>query len=215
MRTIWPSGHSIHGMRKSLEDIRTEIAQVNAEAEWLCDELTDEQLAWRPAPNCWSIAENLSHLNLTTQVFLPVVDRAMEEGRRDNLLGEGPFELGIGGRIFVWYVEPPPKLRLPAPKLIRPVLQGPAVEALPQFLRSQELLFQRVDLAEGLDCSRIKFRSPLSAMVKMNLISFFAVGTGHQRRHLAQAAGVKTRISGRIEGGRTNRPGLRNGTYAE
>lgn len=181
-------------MRKSLDEIRAEIASVNAEAQRLCAGLAEEQLGWRPQPGKWSMAENLAHLNLTTQIFLPTVDRAIEYARRDGLLASGPFELGVLGRLFAWYVEPPPKIKGPAPKLIKPILQGPAADALPQFLRSQELAMKRVDAAEGLDCARVKFRSPLSGVVTMNLISFFAVMTGHQRRHLVQAGKIKAEI---------------------
>lgn len=181
-------------MRKSLDEIRGEIASVNAEAQRMCAGLTGEQLGWRPQAGKWSMAENLAHLNLTTQIFLPTLDRAIENARRNGLLASGPFELGLLGRLFVWYVEPPPKIKGPAPKLIKPILQGPAVDALPQFLRSQESAMKRVDAAEGLDCTRVKFRSPLSSLVKMNLISFFTVMTAHQRRHLVQAEKIRAEM---------------------
>jgi hypothetical protein len=180
-------------MRKSLDDIRDEIVQVNTAAQKLCAGLTEEQLAWRPQAGRWSIAENLVHLNLTTQIFLPSVDRTIETSDR-NAYVQGPFELGVLGRLFVWYVEPPPKVRAPAPKPITPILEGRAVDALPQFLRSQKAAVDRVDAAEGLDCSKIKFRYPLSGLVKMNLITFFAVMTGHQRRHLAQAEKIRAEM---------------------
>ena len=180
-------------MRKSLDDIRDEIVQVNTAAQKLCAGLTEEQLAWRPQAGKWSIAENLVHLNLTTQIFLPSVDRAIETSQRETS-AHGPFELGVLGRLFVWYVEPPPKIKAPAPKPIKPILQGRALDALPQFLRSQKAAEERVDSAEGLDCSRIRFRSPLSGLVKMNLITFFAVMTGHQRRHLAQAEKIRAEM---------------------
>ena len=180
-------------MRKSLEEIRDEIVQVNTAAQKLCAGLTQEQLTWRPQTGKWSIAENLVHLNLTTQIFLPSVDRTIETSDR-NASVQGPFELGVLGRLFVWYVEPPPKIKAPAPKPIKPILQGRALDALPQFLRSQKAAVARVDAAEGLDCSRIKFRYPLSGLVKMNLITFFAVMTGHQRRHLAQAEKIRAEM---------------------
>lgn len=166
-----------------------EIAAINAEAARLCEGLGEQQLAWRPAPNQWSIAENLVHLNLTTQTFLPSVERAIGKARPTG--ATGPFELGLKGALFIWYTEPPPKFRVPAPKMIRPLLQGPANEALPQFLRSQEAALRKVDAARGLDCANVRFRSPLSSIVSMNLITFFAVLTGHQRRHLWQARNVR------------------------
>ncbi len=185
----------LSGMKKSLDEILAEVAAVNSEAQRLCEGLTEQQLGWRPAPNRWSIAETLAHLNLTTQIFLPSVDRAIEIARREKIEGEGSFSLGTLGSIYLWYTEPPPKIKLPAPKVIKPILQGPAIDALPQFLRSQQAALARVDAARGLDCEKVRFSSPLASIVKMNLISFFAVMTGHQRRHLVQMQTVRDRLN--------------------
>ena len=64
---------------KSLEN---ELSAVNTAATALCEGLSADQLAWRPHPAKWSIAENLLHLSTTTEVFLPAVDHAILESRR-------------------------------------------------------------------------------------------------------------------------------------
>jgi len=177
-----------------LEGIRQEAEANRVQAAALCDGLSEEQLAWRPQPGRWSIAENLVHLETTTDVFLPSVDRAIEEARRRKLYGNGPFRLGMIGRLFVWYVEPPPAIRLPAPRPLRPLLEGPATEALPQFLKAQDRMLERVEASNGLDLARARTVSPLASYIRMNLLAFFRVFTGHERRHLWQAANVRQRL---------------------
>jgi hypothetical protein len=174
-----------------LEQIRSEADEVNKQAVALCEGLSEADLAWRSDPGRWSIAENLQHLKLTTEAYLPPVDRAIADARSRSLLGEGPFSPGRFGRLFAWYVEPPPKLKSPAPKMIRPIVTGPAVEVLPQFLESQQLMLRRIESANGLDLGAARVTSPLSSLVKMNLLAVFMVWTGHSRRHLWQASKVR------------------------
>jgi hypothetical protein len=169
-----------------LEQIRREIDALNAQVQGLCEGLSEDQLAWRPQPNKWSIAENLIHLETTTAVMLPAVDRSIADARKRNLDGEGPFHLGLLGRLYVWYSEPPPKIKLPAPKQLKPLLTAPAIQACPAFLASQQQMIARLRQANGLDLSRVRFQSPIAAYICMNLLALFSVFTAHERRHLAQ-----------------------------
>ena len=171
-------------MKKSLHDIRSELAAIDAEAQRLCSGLSEEQLSWRPQPGKWSIAENLAHLNITTQTYVPSIQRAMQSARERGLKGSGAFDLGFTGKLFVGYLEPPFKVKTKAPKVIQPLLQGPAIDALPQFLRGQEAFAKLVDSAEGIDCGRAGFVSPFASILRMKLIAAFATVTAHDRRHL-------------------------------
>src|SRR5512142_655962 len=78
-------------MKKTLDEIRSEVAAVSANAQKLCAGLTEEQLSWRPQPGKWSIAENLAHLNVTTQLYVPHIQRAVERARQRALNGSGAF----------------------------------------------------------------------------------------------------------------------------
>ena len=171
-------------MKKSLDEIRSEIAAVDTEAKRLCEGLTEEQLSWRPQPGKWSIAENLAHLNVTTQTYVPGIRRSLETARAQGVTGSGAFDLGFTGKLFVNYLEPPFKMKTKAPKAIQPILQGPAKDALPQFLRGQEAFAKLVDSADGVDCGRVTFVSPFASILRMKLIAAFATVTAHDRRHL-------------------------------
>ena len=52
-------------------------------------------------------------------------------------------------------------MKTKAPKAIQPVLQGPAKDALPQFLRGQEAFAKLVDSAEESILRACKFRVAL------------------------------------------------------
>jgi DinB superfamily len=169
----------------------TELLAVNSQAALVCDGLSDDQLAWRPQPGKWSIAENFIHLQVTTEVFLPAIDHALGETISRRLICPGPFRLGWYGRLLVWYVEPPPVIRLPAPKALRPSLSGHPSRVLGNFLRLQAAMQQRMEDAGGLNLTGLRFASPLARYIRMNLLEFFLVFNGHSRRHLWQAANVR------------------------
>lgn len=178
-----------------LELIRREIDAISDQATGLCHGLSEEALSWRPQPNRWSIAENLVHLETTTAVMLPAVDQAIADARRRNAVGEGPFQMGWMGRVFVWYSEPPPKIKLLAPRQLRPLLNGPALEALSSFIASQQRMIARLEQANGLHLARVRFQSPIAAYIKMNLLAFFSVFTAHERRHMVQMSALRGELS--------------------
>ncbi len=184
-------------MKKSLEEIRRELDANSRTAEELCRGLSEEQLRWRPQPGRWSIAELLVHLNLTNQTYVPVIEASLREGRSRGLTAPAqPFELGFVGAQFARSMEPQ-RIKMRAPKMIRPLLQGPALEALPQFLRSQEMVARAMDASDGLDLASVRFTSPYFRLLRLSVIAGFGVITAHERRHLWQAEQILTLLESR------------------
>ena len=172
-------------------ELREATLAIDLEAMDLCAGLSEEQLAWSPRPGRWSIAQNLSHLRRTNEVFLPAVDATLEASRNLKLHSPGPFTLNLWGRIMVWRMESRPILRMRAPKALRPRLLGPCASELDHFLIAQAALRQRIEDAEGFHLTAIRFPSPLASCVRVNLLEFFSLCNAHSRRHLRQAKQVR------------------------
>jgi hypothetical protein len=172
-------------------ELREATLAVDLEAISLCAGLSEEQLSWSPRPGRWSIAQNLSHLRRTTEVFLPAVDETLEASRNRKLHSPGPFRLNLYGRLMVWRMESRPILKMRAPKAIRPRLLGSCAAELDHFLIAQAALRQRIEDAEGFHLTAIRFPSPLASCVRVNLLEFFSLCNAHSRRHLRQANRVR------------------------
>ena len=178
------------------ETLIDELLAVNEAATSLCGALTVDQLFSRPDPAKWSIAENLLHLCITIQVFLPTFEQGIVETRRRGFLSPGPFRLGWYGRLLLWYVEPPPIIRLPAPKPLVPQLAGRTEHVLMHFLASQATVKSLIADASDLDLTKLRFASPLARFIRLNLLEAFSVGNSHSRRHIWQATRVRqSRVS--------------------
>ena len=164
---------------------------IDAEATRLCTGLSDDQLCWRPRPRRWSITENLAHLRITAEVFLPVVDTVLATTRLLRLQSDGPFSLSLYGRLLKWRIESRPIIRMRAPALLWPQLLGSPRAELAHFLISQAALRQRIADADGLDLTAFRFSSPVSSYFRLNLLEFFLTCNAHARRHLRQAHQVR------------------------
>jgi DinB family protein len=175
------------------QSFKREVNDCRIRAAQLVDGLSKEQFVLRPDPAKWSVAECLAHLNKTAEVVVKITRKGIAQAKEKNIRGEGPFRLGVRGRLLIWIAEPPVKFRIPAPPSIAPLAIEQPDRVLPDFMLAQdewERLFQE---AEGLNLARItlgSILSPFRCQMSGGLLWMMA----HQRRHLWQAENVKRQI---------------------
>jgi hypothetical protein len=174
-----------------LEDYRRQIEAIKRDAEDLLRGLSEEQFNWRQDAGRWSIAECLTHLNVTGNLYIPVIEKGIEHGRSRRLLGSGPFKYGWFGNAFVRSAEPPVKIYVKAPKAFVPPPDQPMSSVVPEFFQIQERLLACVRAANGVDLARVKIQSPAWRWVRLSLGRGLALMPAHERRHLWQARYVK------------------------
>jgi hypothetical protein len=115
-------------------DLQQATFAIDAAAELLCAGLDEDQLSWRPQPHCWSIAENLAHLRMTSEALLPPVDSAIAATQKLGVQSDGPSSLGLYGRIFVWSMGSTNIIKMRAPEALRPQLHPTPSAELEFFL---------------------------------------------------------------------------------
>ena len=177
-------------LHAELSEYRRQLRDARSDAEKLVDGLTDAQFNWRPAPGRWSIAECLDHLNNGWRV-LPKLDHKIAAAAEQGIRGEGPYRHPLLGRLYVRFVEPPPRVRVRAPKAYVPTPDQPLAAVAPRFLELQDEIIRRVIAADGLDLGEIRMSSPITRRFKMSLGQWFAFLAAHERRHLWQAWQVR------------------------
>lgn len=174
----------------AIDDFRRQFEQLADDADALVATLSDEQFAWPPAPNAWSIAQCIDHLNVTARLYLPLLDDGIANAIRQGLYGEGPFTYWWLARMFVRMLEPPPRLRMKAPVPFQPPPPRARREIMAAFRAYQVQYVDRLRQANGLDLARARVRSVAAAWIYMPLGTGFAVMAAHERRHLWQARKV-------------------------
>ena len=178
-----------------IDQLRKEFEQISADAESLVTPLGEEQFAWRPAPDGWSIAECLEHMNATARSYLPSIDEGIADAIRNGAYAEGPFHYSWIGRFFSQLMEPPARFRMRAAIDKQPGPRRPKRETLAGFRAYQVQYVDRLRQANGIDLSRSCVRSPIASWIRIPLGSAFASMAAHERRHLWQARRI-TRMEG-------------------
>lgn len=172
-----------------LEQLRT----VRADAAALTDGLGEAALAWRPAPGKWSVSEVAAHLNLAGRLYLDVVAHALADARARGLADRGDWRPTLIGRLMTGSMEPPPRIRLPAPAIFRGAAGAPPPPGMAELETWRRLhleMEERIREAAGLDLRRARVVSPVTRWVRMNVGAAFAMLLAHERRHLSQLRGI-------------------------
>ncbi|HEY6360943.1 MAG TPA: DinB family protein [Vicinamibacterales bacterium] len=178
-----------------IDDFRRQFEQLSADADALVAPLSDTQLHWRSAPDSWSVAQCIEHLNVTARLYLPFLDEAIANAIRRGLYGPGPFRYNWIGRLVVFSQGPPPRFRTRAPATFEPTAERPRKEIMAAFRAYQVQYIDRLRQANGIDLARARVRSPSPYRVRMPLGSGFAFAAAHGRRHLWQARQVIAQLS--------------------
>jgi hypothetical protein len=183
-----------------MQSLQDQVHEIRRRSSQLLDGLSSEQLTRRPDPARWSIAECLAHLNTIAGVYQPAIDKAIRRGKDKKVVGDGKFELGLVGSFLRWLAEPPPKIRLRAPRNILPPseITDPS-KVVAEFMRVQDEWERQIRECGGLNLKKVKCESPFPPMPPLRLAAPIPWMLAHQRRHLMQAEKVKAEIA---QGGR-------------
>ena len=178
-------------MIAEIENYLDQLVSIKQAAPGLVSGLSVAQLNWRPAPDRWSIAQVLEHLNITADTYLPAIDGAVARGRASGVVSTGPFAYGLFERWWVKTMDAPPRRRFRAPGTLRPTPDALNGDVVQQFYDRQEAIAERLRRADGLDLRRVRVPLPMLPLYKMTLGQSFALMLAHERRHIWQAAQIR------------------------
>jgi hypothetical protein len=176
-----------------LGSIRDEWDACVGRAKAVCAGLEPADLARRKDPARWSIAENLEHLTITAQAYLPILDRAAAELRERGARSDGPYSLDVPGRFLLWMLRPPYRVRVKAPAAFLPAAIERPEEVLARYLQAHADLAARLDALRGFALDRHKIGSPFNARFRYSVWSALKLIGGHERRHLWVCEQLRTK----------------------
>src|SRR5215470_5326675 len=102
--------------REQADALAGEFRAAADEARRLAEEFSPRELGQPPAPAAWSAADNLMHLTVTAQAFVPRMSRTLGKLGDAGQRTEGRSRADWVGRLYAWWLEPPVRLKVRAPK---------------------------------------------------------------------------------------------------
>lgn len=183
-------------MGGELTEIVRELEHAEARLETLAENLPDELWGKRNDPTSWSAAECVAHLNLTSEAYLPLIRKAIEEARQLPRPRRGPYKRDFLGWMFATMTGPLPSMgririgRVKTTAAFVPTGSQPKPQGLAQFKRDQNELIVLVREGDGLALDKVLIRSPFGGKIRYSCYSAFTILPRHQERHLDQAERV-------------------------
>jgi hypothetical protein len=173
--------------REQVDALASEFQAASHEARRLAEEFSPHELSQPPSAGAWSAADNLMHLAIASQALVPRMSRTLRKLAAAGKRTDRPSRSDWLGRLYAWWLEPPVRIRVKAPRPFVPPPRTAAEDALQAFLAEQARVLELVEQSCGLDLAARKVPSPVSRYVRYNVHAAFLVVTAHERRHLWQA----------------------------
>jgi hypothetical protein len=168
----------------AIDDVEKELNEATRRA-WALVQSTDGRLfTVRPQPGRWSAAECLAHLSLSTELFLPILRKALDRGKKRG--SRKKPKMDFIGRVLKWFLEPPIRQRMTTSAPFVPRSVRAKADAFSEFASLQEKVIELLRQAGDSDLGQ-KIVSPFDKRVRYNLYSAFRIMAAHERRHLWQA----------------------------
>ena len=179
--------------RAEIVALETGLDAAERDARALVSGLSEALGGWRADAGSWSVAECLDHLATANRVYLaamrPAAERALKAGRWRRR----PVRPGLIGGWFVRLLEPPvrPRLRMQAPRQIRPRAAPALADAAAAFFASQREVREFLRRYEGIELAGVRFVNPFVRGIRFSLATGLHVIAAHERRHLLQGWKVR------------------------
>jgi hypothetical protein len=178
------------------DDVADALAQSDdAIRDWLAltEPLTNVQANWRPAPEKWSVAQCMDHVNNATGLLLPRLNHAIEHARRKGITSSGPFHYGFLGRHFLKSLAPVGAKPLNAPKKFVPSESSLDIATVRgSFAAIHKGFRDAVVASAGIDLARVRVTSPALFILRLQLGIWLLATASHVERHLHQAERVRS-----------------------
>lgn len=188
-----PAGDSQRAMRPvaplhpQLNAIADEFATAQMRLHRLVEVVPVSKWGQRPAPDHWSVAECVAHLNLTAEAFRAPVTAALDAGRAYPRASTRRYRRGFVGWLLWRSMGPPVRVRMKTAAPFIPQAMSPVEEIVSEFDRRQDEQLGWVWTANGLPLERLMIVSPFNSKVRYNLYACLSILPRHQHRHLWQA----------------------------
>jgi hypothetical protein len=172
-------------------EVATQLDAIGATTSAVCSGLNGAQFNWQPdGGRRWSIAQCLDHLAKTTALYGSRLEEAIDAAPAGAERAEAYPNLM--GRLLIWTIEPPNRIRVPAQPSLEPPSSLDPVAVRRAFSDSLDYLSTLTARALRVDASRVRYRNPLARNVRLfNVATGVLVMLAHNRRHLEQAQRVR------------------------
>lgn len=167
--------------------LETDLLTVDVTA--VAKDLGPARLSWNPPEGGWSIGQVLEHLVVVADSYFGILRTLVFRPHTPEApLGRNPWDPTWMGALLVSSLRS--KRRMHAPRIWR-VGPEPRADVLRAFLERQQTMVQLMRAAAALDWNRVRFSSPASRLIRLNLGDGLTALIVHGQRHTLQMERIR------------------------
>ena len=156
--------------------------------------LSLHQLNTKPAPDKWSIAECLAHLNLTLNIYIPQMLKVVEQSEKYGKQKENFSYSAIGKLAFKAMLPKSDNtigFKMKTFKRLNPERSAiNAAKTISEFLEFQNQIIQIIHGLKNTSLTKPKIITAAGPIIKMNIGDALHFMVAHNQRHIIQAQNV-------------------------
>ncbi len=171
------------------ERLLLELDLLTVDVTEVARDLTAVQVAWTPPAGGWGIGHVLEHLCLVADSYFTTLRPAIyRAGTPVAPLGRNQWDPTWMGGLLVSSLRSRRRFRTPKIWQVGP---EPRTEVLRAFLERQQTQVTLMRAAATLDWNRVRFHSPASRFLRLNLGDAFTALIVHGQRHVQQMERIR------------------------
>jgi len=141
----------------------------------------NEVLVHQPAPDKWSVAQVIAHLNSYGRYYLPAIEAAMKQQHHAS----DEYKPGWLGDYFTKLMMPgTKKMKSPKDHSPQPIVKSKPV--IDEFLLQQQWLLELLEKAKRTDIGKIRVPISIAKFIRLKLGDTFRFLMAHEQRHFVQ-----------------------------
>ena len=176
-------------MPGTLKPYADEARAIGRDARAEFGALTPAQLAWKPVPGRWSVAQCLEHLIRIDSGYWPVFHRVAEGSYRPSVLRRLFFPRAMG-RMILKAVQPTSPKAYRTSKSVDPAADDVAPGVVDRYEAHMGELARHIEAMDPLDPGPLVIPSPVLPLAGYSVEDALRILVAHERRHLLQARRV-------------------------
>ena len=153
--------------------------------------LSSEELNWKPAPQTWSIAQNIDHLITINSTYFPILEDVLADRYPPPWLARIAFIPRMMGNLVYNACLPDRKKKMKTFPIWEPSQSEIDGSIMEQFEQHQAVLSDYIKKSEPALTRGVVIRSPAQSSLIYPLERAFDIIIVHEKRHLEQAKEVQ------------------------
>ncbi len=146
-----------------------------------------DKLNFKKEESTWSVLENLEHLNLYGDFYIPEMEKAIQDAQHTN--PQDQFSSSWLGEYFANAMLPQANGKIKKMKTFKskdPKSSNLTMNVVDRFLGQQNKLLRLIDDARKINMRKAKCGTTIATWIKVNLGDILRVVVYHDRRHVKQ-----------------------------